>query len=95
MLSQEFVLRNPSGLHARPATVLVRTAAGVGAAVHVADLDRGATADARSILEVLALGASAGDRIRVTVDGPDEAAALAALAAVIESGLGEGVANAG
>ena len=97
MLTAVFELRNPSGLHARPATVLVRTAAGVSAQVAVCDLDRdpGLVVDGRSILGVLSLGASAGHRIRVTVTGGDEAASLAALAEAVESGLGEGLPHPG
>lgn len=93
--SAVFTLRNPSGLHARPATVLVHTASSVSAAVTVCDLDRDPSlvVDARSILGVLSMGASAGHRIRVSVTGGDEAGSLAALADAIESGLGEGLAQ--
>ncbi|HVD00113.1 MAG TPA: HPr family phosphocarrier protein [Candidatus Dormibacteraeota bacterium] len=85
-------LRNPSGLHARPATVFVQAAAELNAGVKVIDLDGDLTAevDGKSILSMLGLGIPSGHRIRVTVDGPDEAAGSARLAALIESGLGEG-----
>jgi PTS hybrid protein len=51
------VVRLPAGvpLHARPAGLLVRTAAGLDASVTVSA--NGRTADAASILQVLALGA--------------------------------------
>ncbi|HET7465324.1 MAG TPA: HPr family phosphocarrier protein [Candidatus Dormibacteraeota bacterium] len=91
MRTQVFRLRNASGLHARPATVFVRTAAGLSSDVRVQNLDRpGTRANGKSILEVLTLGASEGQRIEVTVDGQDEADDLEQLAAAIDSGLGEG-----
>lgn len=96
MRSEEFILRNASGLHARPAAVLVRTAAALGSRVRVLNLSRpGAQADGKSILGVLALGAEHGDRVRIEVDGSDEGPGLEALAAAIHSGLGERVTEAG
>lgn len=91
-----FTLHNRSGLHARPATAFVQLAAALTSAVTVENLDRpGAVADGKSILEVLTLGASPGHRIRVTADGPDEGSDLAAIAAAIDSGLGEDAAKSG
>jgi phosphotransferase system HPr (HPr) family protein len=88
--SIELEIRNPSGLHARPAATLVRAAAGSMSTIRVANLSRdGAEADARSILGVLGLGVGQGDRIRVTADGEDADEAIARLAALIEDGLGE------
>jgi PTS hybrid protein len=90
MASIELEIRNPSGLHARPAVTFVRAAAGSRSTIRVANLSRaGAEADARSILGVLGLGVGAGDRIRVTAEGEDAEATLAALAALVEGGLGE------
>jgi phosphotransferase system HPr (HPr) family protein len=88
----ELEIRNPSGLHARPAATFVRAAAATGASIRVANLTRdGAEADARSILGVLGLGVSQGHRIRLTAEGEGAADALAHLATLIEGGLGEPV----
>jgi phosphotransferase system HPr (HPr) family protein len=88
--SIELEIRNPSGLHARPAATFVRAAASTGASIRVANLTRnGAEADARSILGVLGLGVSQGHRIRLTAEGEGAAEALTQLAALIEAGLGE------
>ena len=87
----ELVIRNPSGLHARPASLFVRTANAFTADLRVTDLDRDPdhTVDARSILGVLSLGVSSGHRIRISADGIDEDAAMAALEDLVGSGLGE------
>lgn len=90
--SEEFTLQNASGLHARPAAVLVKTAAALRSRVRVLNLKRpGSEADGKSILGVLSLGAGHGDRIRIELEGPDEGPGLEALEAAIRSGLGEGV----
>ncbi len=90
MTSVELTVRNPSGLHARPATVFVETASRFASRITVENLDRGSRAvDAKSVLMLLTAGVVAGHRIRVTADGPDADDALAALARAVESGLGE------
>jgi phosphotransferase system HPr (HPr) family protein len=96
-MSLELTLANPSGLHARPATVLVRAAGRYASSVGIANLDgdAGREVDGKSILAVLGLGASRGSRIRVSVSGPDEERCLAELAGLIRSGLGEEVAQGG
>jgi phosphotransferase system HPr (HPr) family protein len=90
MPSIELVVGNPSGLHARPATLFTETAAGFRSRITVQNLDRGpAIVDAKSILFLLTLGVLRGNRIRITSDGPDADAALDALAALVRDGLGE------
>ena len=69
-------------LHARPANLFVRVAAGFVAAVEVRKGDR--RADAKNILEVLTLGAASGDEIELTAAGADAEAAIAALGTLVE-----------
>lgn len=90
MRSIEVVVANPSGLHARPAALFTGKAAEFVARVTVENLDRGTgPVDAKSMLMLLTTGVSRDHRIRLTAEGPDEDAAIAALVALIESGLGE------
>jgi phosphotransferase system HPr (HPr) family protein len=90
MQTVELTLANPSGLHARPAALFVRTAAGFASKVTIEDLDRGSKpVDAKSILMVLAAGIQRGHRVRLTAEGPDEVEAIAALETAVKSGLGE------
>jgi len=86
----ELTIRNPSGLHARPAALFVRTAARYTSKISVENLDRGSPpVDAKSVLLVLTAGVQRGHRIRLTAEGPDEADAIAGLRELIESGFGE------
>jgi phosphotransferase system HPr (HPr) family protein len=85
------VVRNPSGLHARPAALFVRTCGQFGSKITVANpaADKGPV-DAKSILSVLTLGVSSGTEIEVSAEGDDAEAALAAIREAVEGGLGEG-----
>lgn len=68
-------------LHARPAATFVKTALRYRSRVTVGV--EGKTADAKSILAVLALGATGGTVLRLNADGDDAAEALDALAACV------------
>lgn len=86
----EVEVRNPSGLHARPAAVFVKAASGFKADVRVANVTTGsAEVSAKSILGVLGLGVSAGHWISLRVEGDDEDDAARALADLVAGGLGE------
>ena len=80
-------LTNSVGLHARPASLWVQTAARFRSRITVSCAGR--VANARSILEVLQLGAGSGAVLTVNAEGDDAEAALAALAALVESRFGE------
>ncbi|WP_407342306.1 dihydroxyacetone kinase phosphoryl donor subunit DhaM [Pengzhenrongella phosphoraccumulans] len=77
------VLRNPLGLHARPAAQLARTAASFEAQVTVNGID------GASVLALIGLGAVGGQEVVVTAAGPQARAALVAVVDEIESGFGE------
>jgi len=88
--SIELLVRNASGLHARPATLFVEAAARYASRITIENLDRGPRAvDAKSVLMLLTIGVTVGHRVRITADGPDADAALAGLRELVESGLGE------
>jgi len=70
-------------LHARPAALFVRTAAGFASAVEIAA--NGRNANAKSILEVLALGAAGGTRLELSASGVDAAEAVERLAALVRT----------
>lgn len=91
MAEAEVEVRNPSGLHARPAATFVKAAGGFAADVRVANLSRDSEreASAKSVIGVLGLGISRGHRIRLTASGADADAAVDALVGLVESGLGE------
>ncbi|MFJ6654028.1 dihydroxyacetone kinase phosphoryl donor subunit DhaM [Microbacterium sp. NPDC091313] len=84
------LIRNPSGLHARPAAAFARTAGRYDARVRVRDLSRDvAPVAGDSLLALMALGVGPGTRVRVTAEGPQASAVLAELRAMIDDGFGE------
>lgn len=87
MPEKTVALPNPTGLHARPAKVFARAAAGLPATVTV--VKDGQEADGASVLSVLTLDCHQGDEITIRVEGEDAEASLAELVALVESGLGE------
>lgn len=83
-------VRNPSGLHARPAAVFVRAANAFRADIGIENLSAGSSpVNAKSIISVLSLGIRADHRIRITGEGADAETAVAELATLVTSGLGE------
>lgn len=79
-------ITNPVGLHARPASEFVKLAAKFKSRILVQNLTRASAAvDAKSILSVLTLGVERDHEIELRVEGEDEAAAMQALRALIES----------
>ena len=76
-LGQALSLNYPNGLHARPAGQWAQLAKRFGARVHVRCGDT--VADAKSLAALLSLGAGRGAQLRLSAQGADAAAALAAL----------------
>lgn len=76
-------LRNPLGLHARPAALIVRMLAHYDAKVQVNG------ANAASVLELMKLGAVRDDVLTITAQGPQASEAVERLVADVEAGFGE------
>ena len=87
MYSQEAVVNNQVGLHARPATFFIQKANEFKSSVWVEKEER--RANAKSLLGVLSLGIVGGTNIRVIADGVDEQEAVDNLVALVESGFAE------
>ena len=91
VLSEEFVIRNEHGLHARPGTMLVNTIKQFSSDITVTNLHgSGKPANGRSLMKVVALGVKKGHRLRFTAQGDDARQALDAIGEAIASGRGEG-----
>ena len=88
MTSTTVTITNPLGLHARAAARFVHAASGFASHIRVARAGR--EMDGKSIMGLLLLGASSGAMITLSADGPDEAAALAALTDLVARGFAEG-----
>ncbi len=79
------VIQDPLGLHARPAGMLVKAAAGYASAVTI-EAPAG-KADAKRIMAVMRLAAKQGMELTVTCEGADEEAAAAGLQAFLKENL--------
>ena len=94
--SVEIEIRNESGLHARPAAVVVRAAAGFRSRIGLENATlAGPTADAKSLVGVLAAGVERGHRVQIWAEGDDEAEAIEVLSELLRGGLGERPGEAG
>ena len=80
MLSQKITIVNRLGLHARAAAQLVRMANEYPCDIHL-DKD-GQVSNAKSVMEVLMLGAPSGTSIKISADGDKEEEALKAIVAL-------------
>jgi phosphocarrier protein len=87
MLEQSVEITNPSGLHARPAALLVQEAGKHACDVRIRKGTQ--EVDGKSILGIMSLAVAKGDTITVKTDGPGEQEALDAIVGLIKSGLGE------
>ena len=87
MVSQKVAIKNPTGLHLRPAGNLCKEAMKFKSKITFEY--RGNTANAKSVLSVLGACIKSGDEITLICEGEDERKALETLIAYIESGLGE------
>lgn len=85
-LSVTLTINHPVGLHARPASVFVKTASQFNANIQVTNGNK--KANAKSILSVLTLGAGKGAVITITAEGEQAEEALAALKELVESNFG-------
>ena len=77
MVSQDILIINRLGLHARAAAQLVRLANAYPCEIHIDKA--GQISDAKSVMQVLMLGATAGTTLKVIADGEQEEEALKAV----------------
>jgi phosphotransferase system HPr (HPr) family protein len=87
VVEKTVVITNEIGLHARPATLFVQEAARFQARIQVQFGEK--SANAKSILSLLKLGAGQGARLLLRGEGEDAAEALQALAELVEGSFGE------
>ena len=87
--SQDRKIRNRAGMHARAAVKFVQLAAHFKSEIRV--VKDGSGVNGKSIMGLLTLVAALGVPITIEAEGPDADEAVAALAALVESGFGEGV----
>lgn len=81
----KYVITDPNGIHARPAGLLVKMAAGFKSKVTIGR--DGKEVDAKRIFGVMSLGVKQGQEIAVAADGEDEDEAIAAIEKFLEENL--------
>ena len=87
MVTGTFTILNSSGFHARPAGLFVKTASRFCSSIKVVSGKH--TANGKSILSLMLLGAMPGAEITIEALGEDEAEALNALAELVTGRFGE------
>ena len=88
MLQREAEIINKLGLHARASAKLTQLAGQFKSGVWLTR--NGKRVNAKSIMGVMMLAAAKGSTVSIETDGPDEAAAMQAIAALIANFFEEG-----
>ena len=89
MFTQEVIIQNPVGLHARPATFFIQKANEYKSNIWVEKDER--RVNAKSLLGVLSLGISRGTNVMILAEGSDEEMAVQNLVALISSDFSESI----
>ena len=87
MIERSVTVVNALGMHARAAARFVQLATRFDSQIRVARDTK--VMDGKSIMGILLLAAARGTSITISAEGADEAAAVEALAQLVESGFGE------
>lgn len=87
MTEKDVVVRNRAGIHARPAALIVQTAARYSSQIEFAT--DGETINAKSIMGIITLGAGYNSTITIKANGEDEQEAVENLVQLFESGFDE------
>lgn len=86
-LSRTVLVRNPEGLHLRPADRLVRAASSYAANIQIGH--GGEMVDCKSILSLMTLGATQGTELSLIIEGDDADAAMQEISELFETGFHE------
>ena len=87
MVKAKIKLKNPTGLHLRPAGILCNEAVKFDCSVQFQF--RGTVSNAKSVLSVLGACINSGDESELICDGKDEEEAQSAMLKIVDDGLGE------
>ncbi len=82
MCEVEIVIMNEQGLHARPASIVAKKASKFLS--HITIVKDGKEYNAKSIINILSMAASKGDKLKIVAHGDDEVMAVEELRIVIE-----------
>jgi len=89
MISQETTVKLKSGIHARPAQLIVQTAEEFVSDIFLEKIKENFKANAKSIFNVMAMAGECGDKIQITAIGDDEDEALEAMLELFDSNFNQ------
>ena len=87
MIKEKVTIKNETGLHARPASELVKLASKFKCNINIAVGDK--NANAKSILAIMSLGVKVNTEIELQCDGEDEETAIKEIIEAINNKFGE------
>ena len=87
MKTEKSTLKNETGLHARPASEIVKIASKYQSTISL--IANGKTINAKSILNIMAAGIKSSTEIEIQCDGADEESAMKELLQAFENNFGE------
>lgn len=87
MIEKDITILNRTGLHTRPAAMLVKMAAKFVSEFYIEK--EGFEINGKSIIGVMTLAAEKGAQLRLKFEGPDEELAAKEITQLFEEGFGE------
>lgn len=86
-LAATLEIKNKLGLHLRAASTLAQIAKEFQSAITIGHGDQ--EVNARSVIQLMMLGAAHGSKLKIKIQGPDAAAAMAAIKSIFEQRFNE------
>ncbi|MDB5008141.1 MAG: HPr family phosphocarrier protein [Mucilaginibacter sp.] len=77
MIAKEYTITAPQGLHARPATTLIRLTKSFKSSISLKKADK--VVRLNSMLNILSMGIKGGENISILIEGDDEISAADAI----------------
>jgi len=87
VFNKKLAITNRLGLHARAASVFVKTASAFSSTINVSNQEK--ESNGKSIMSMMLLQAACGSDIDICIEGEDETEAMAAIEALVNDKFGE------
>lgn len=75
----EYTIKDPIGIHARPAGILAKAAKAMDSTITITKADGSKSAVATKLMAVMGMGIKSGETVKITVEGGNEEANFAAI----------------
>ena len=75
----EYTIKDPIGIHARPAGILAKAAKAMDSTITISKADGSKSAAATKLMAVMGMGIKSGETVKITVEGGDEESNFAAI----------------